>query len=296
MNFDNFAFDGQIYNLQEYVVEHSLRRLTNHSHNKYVSNWLNNATDSERRKHVASQQTFVNGFFKVDQSGFFSYKLDNRRIRIIMQRKLGLDFFNTDVQCTKCQSMVRPNGDHAMTCITGKGRINRHDVIAKYIGSLCNYVGIKYKMEKRNMIPGTLKKPADILLYNFDDGKDLAIDVGISYILKESIPQNQYNTPLSSANQMYKEKIEIFEKIIKKKGNKNTETLPINFTHIPFVLEEFGGVHPEAKEIMQQFANIIAGRMELNQNFVLQKIMNKMSAILQAKNGFMILNHFPLIY
>ncbi len=211
-----------------------------------------------------------------------------------MKRKLLLPFFNDPPVCTQCNQLTTSNLDHSMVCIKGKGRAHRHNRITKYLGELSEKDGIKYQIEKRNMIPNSKKKPADILLYAFKNGKDIAIDVGIAYVLKQSVLTSNKYKKLASANKYYLEKLSEFNRFsIRNKDQNHTLN---NFEYIPFIIEGFGGIHPKAMEILSDFASLIAARTGKDKTILLSQIMNKLSAILQTSNSFMILNHYKLNY
>ena len=83
------------------------------------------------------------------------------------------------------------NAINAMVCIKDKGRIMRHN-----------------RMDK------TRKRPADILIYSFDNGDDVAVDVGVISVLKASVSVSDKYKKLAAANLYYTQKLNTFNKYL----------------------------------------------------------------------------------
>ncbi len=173
--------------------------------------------------------------------------------------------------------------DHAGLCKTGKGIIASHNRIVNYIGKLCEHANVVCQIEKRNLVWNSQKRPADALLYSFRNGQDVAVDVGIASNLKESVSDSKKFSKLAPANQYYREKMNAFNKYTQRNPQHGLQ----NFQYVPFIVEQFGGIHPEAKNILAELANLIASRKGTDPKKTLNSIIKKLSTILQ---------HFPLMY
>ena len=94
--------------------------------------------------------------------------------------------------------------------------------------------------------------PADVLFENFDDNGSLAIDVNIVSPFRTGSLSGGSQTYLKTSNDAFVTKM-----------NKYAEyTFKERHYFIPFVMEEFGGMHKQAMFIFNRLCTFIANRQD----------------------------------
>ena len=91
----------------------------------------------------------------------------------------NLPVFDTAGPCPACLRESDVSDDHAMCCGAGGERISRHNNLRDAVYETPVAAGLGPVKEGRFLLPGTDRRPADILVPNWVVGKDAAMDVTI---------------------------------------------------------------------------------------------------------------------
>ena len=97
-------------------------------------------------------------------------------------KHLGMPFlmamkFNQAGPCPACLQHSDCYGDHALCCGHWGERITRHNSIRDHVHQMAAAAVLNPVKEGRFILPGNDRRPADIFLPNWAEGRDAAIDV-----------------------------------------------------------------------------------------------------------------------
>ena len=118
---------------------------------------------------------------------------------LVVKYRLGLAVFD---QAGPCPACLRPSdtlGDHAMCCGTGGERIARHNHLRDAVFDTAVAAGLGPVKEGTFLLPGCDRRPADVLLPNWAQGRDAALDVTVVTPLQQEIENklwNRFDSPL----------------------------------------------------------------------------------------------------
>ncbi|XP_026414844.1 uncharacterized protein LOC113310393 isoform X1 [Papaver somniferum] len=107
-----------------------------------------------------------------------------RQFRSFLMYQLGMPLFSKDSMCSNCNGLMYVFGDHAVHCAGEVGQKFRHYVVKDVLADMCYKAGVVARKEvslgfSSNNVYSL--RPADILFYNWEDGKDVCMDVtGVS--------------------------------------------------------------------------------------------------------------------
>jgi hypothetical protein len=77
----------------------------------------------------------------------------------------------------KCKVLMDMYGEHATNCKFGGGAISRHNIVRDTLASLCRQSGVICRIEEKDLLPDTDRRPADVFVLNWALDKPVSIDV-----------------------------------------------------------------------------------------------------------------------
>ncbi|XP_026458438.1 uncharacterized protein LOC113358943 [Papaver somniferum] len=123
-------------------------------------------------------------FLKVIPIPVLNQVVGPRQFSAILQYLLGRPFFEEDSLCSCCNMPMNIFGDHAIHCSSEVGLKFRHDLVKDVLADMCYKAGVAARKEvSLGFLSNTENelRPADIMVYNWEDGKDACMDVtGVS--------------------------------------------------------------------------------------------------------------------
>ena len=117
--------------------------------------------------------------------------------------RLGIPLLTDEIPCPLCTQPIYPNGDHATCCAKTGDRITRHNALRNMVANIANQGMLSPVLEKQGILgsaPG--RRPGDVTVQNWCDGKGLAIDVAVTSPFSAQHPANQ--PPCESYAEKYK--------------------------------------------------------------------------------------------
>ena len=96
---------------------------------------------------------------------------------LALKYRPGMPVFDSAGPCPACLRESDVLGDHAMCCGAGGERISRHNSLRDAVYETAVAAGLRPVREGRFLLPGTDRRPADVLVPNWAGGKDAAMDV-----------------------------------------------------------------------------------------------------------------------
>ena len=140
------------------------------------------------------------------------------------------------------------HGDHAMCCGSGGERISRHNNLRDALYETAGSAGLGPVREGRFLLPGTDRRPADVLLHHWAGGKDAALDVTIVTPLQAATMPGAANTAGHALDFAYSRKINGAEEECRRQG----------IAFLPLVAESFGGWHSCAQREVKKLGAALA--------------------------------------
>ena len=117
--------------------------------------------------------------------------MNGKTYRSVLSYRLGVPLFSVSAPCSACSRVFDGDifGDHAVSCSGLMGIKHRHNAVRDTLLDVCYRSGITARKEVNvgltDGIDGALR-PADVLLYSWDDGLDVCVDLTGSSPLTQS--------------------------------------------------------------------------------------------------------------
>eukprot|EP01127_Copromyxa_protea_P014070 TRINITY_DN386_c0_g1_i8.p1 TRINITY_DN386_c0_g1~~TRINITY_DN386_c0_g1_i8.p1 ORF type:complete len:1404 (-),score=287.75 TRINITY_DN386_c0_g1_i8:242-4453(-) len=179
--------------------------------------------------------------------------LTGHEFRTFIVHRLGLRvLFNEETTCPVCKShKLDADGFHAAMCKFGGSLQRRHDKIRNIIYEFCRSAMWNPILEKEVIARGERAIPGDIFIPSAgDDNQGVAVDVTITHPQTERMVSRAAHTPLAA--------VMAAEAAKRAKHGQLCENAGITF--VPFAIDFYGGVGPEAEAFIKRTAEAIAAR------------------------------------
>ena len=204
---------------------------------------------------------------------------------LILKNRLDINIINNEQICRKCNKSCDKKGDHAFTCGSGNGRYQRHDKIKEFLFKELKKIDIEAKMEPKNLIENTNKRPADVLAKNLFSGEDSWIDVGIRHV---NYDINDVKKGNSNILNYEKEKINKYKKYI----DKNQQYKDSKYR--PFMIQTDGIFTKNTKIIIKKIIEIKKKKSEEDISILTGRFKSRITARLMKLNAVSILQHYKI--
>lgn len=217
------------HQLQQKALVHAIDRRT------YLS--LINGSNVKRKEQLISQSSNkATAWARALPNSEYGEKSSNNEMDIILSRFLGQPIAVSPQKCTECHMQIDAHGDHAIICKTGKGRHHRHDIISNIMSNILHTCKIDHKLELTHILQSTGKeRPADIWIPSWENGTDIAFDIGITAECCQSNVSGSRSKSMSAAQKYYNHKMSLFKR--------KTKHININFSYQPLIFEASGAIH-----------------------------------------------------
>ncbi|KAK9740536.1 hypothetical protein RND81_03G042700 [Saponaria officinalis] len=108
--------------------------------------------------------------------------MNGRTYRSVLCYRLGIPLFRAGLPCSACGRVFEDDifGDHAVSCSSSVGLKHRHNLVRDTLFDICFRAGISSGKEVDiGVVDGLGRplRPADILLYSWDLGRDMCVDI-----------------------------------------------------------------------------------------------------------------------
>ena len=181
---------------------------------------------------------------------------------------------------------LRPSdalGDHAMCCGTGGERIARHNHLRDAVFDTAAAAGLGPVKEGRFLLPGCDRRPADVLLPNWAQGKDAALDVTVVTPLQQETMAQAATTPGHALTFAYERKIRGAEEACRRQG----------IAFIPLAAESFGGWHGVGEREMRKLGAALARHTGQDEGEAVHHLWGRLGVLLQRGNAAILGNRIP---
>ena len=113
--------------------------------------------------------------------------LPPRNFRVAVAYRLGVAVLSEPIPCPLCEQPINTFGDHATCCTTSGDVISRHNTLRNLVDSLATDGLLSPVLEKKGILgPTSGRRPGDVSIPIWSEGKGLAIDVAVTSVLAPS--------------------------------------------------------------------------------------------------------------
>ena len=201
--------------------------------------------------------------------------------RIAALYRIGAPVFERDAPCPACSRPSDKYGNHAIACAVNGERITRHNDLCNILFRTAQKANLGPAREIRGLIPGSAARPADILLRNWERGRNAALDVTVISPLQVAVVDQE------AANPGYALKLAWERKMRSAFEACNAQRV----SFIPLPVETLGGWHPEAeKQIARIGRELARSTIGADQKTSLNHLFQRLSLALQKGNAALILS------
>ena len=275
----NGWFAGQNY-------RHSLAQLCELSEQKSVSKLMS----TKERLHIEAHSGPSHAWVTLLPLSFKKYNLSSTDWIAAARRRLMLNVFPSQKHCTFCKGgWCDVKGGHATICGGGSSRFIRHNTMRNIIAKAARDVGFSTDLEHGGGL-GDDRKPGDVILYNWRDGRHLLIDVAVVNPLCSSNVESLISEGVGGAAAAYG-------------GIKKGKYHDLDFDKyefLPFIMETTGGLskaaHGFCKEIQKRHeASSCYSNFDGHNSYEANPLVSALNVELQRANSRMILERTPVL-
>ena len=187
---------------------------------------------TEEKIHIKACSGAGHTWVTVLPLSFKRYNMTSAMWRTSVLKRLRQDVVRVERQCTFCKWCRGDlKGEHAIMCSGGCSRTMRHNTVRDLIAKAVRDLGYRTDIEHGGGL-GDQRRPGDVIVYNWREGKHLLIDVAVINPLGVSHADDLVKDGVGGAAAAY----ETFKK----------NTYPdIDFSvydFLPFIVESCGGI------------------------------------------------------
>ena len=204
---------------------------------------------------------------------------------LALKYRLGMKVFDTAGPCPACLRDSDEYGDHAMCCGAGGERISRHNNLRDAFFDTAVAAGLGPVREGRFLLPGTDRRPADVLVPNWVGGKDAAMDVTVVTPLQAATMPGAANTAGHALNHAHGRKANGAEEECRRQG----------IAFLPLVAETFGGWHAGAEKEVKKLAAALARHTGQDESEATSHLWGRLGILLQRGNAAILGNRVPAL-
>ena len=205
---------------------------------------------------------------------------------LVAKYRLGCHIYDSEGPCPACLRPSDRYGDHALCCGHWGERITRHNNIRDHVHNLAASAVLNPTKEGRFILPGSDRRPADILLPNWAGGRDAALDVTV-------INPLQQQTVVQAADpdtQGYALTFAVDRKL--RGAAEDCQRQGIVF--LPLAFESLGGWHQTAVDEVKKIAVAQARQTGKAESKCVSHAVSRLSLLLMRGNAAILSNRFPL--
>ncbi|GKB99851.1 hypothetical protein Tco_0985988 [Tanacetum coccineum] len=171
--------------------------------------------------------------------------MNGRTYRCVLCYQLGVPLFSVSKPCSACSRVFMGDiyGDHAVSCAGIVGIKHRHNVVRDTLVDICYRSGISSGKEVNIGLGGEHDKslrPADVLLYSWDVGRDVCVDLtGSSPLTQTGMVDFVPGRAVTEAAQRKRVKYE-------------AKCADIGYGFLPFSFSSFGELEKDAVTLLKR--------------------------------------------
>ena len=197
--------------------------------------------------------------------------------------RLGCQVYDEEGPCPACLQHSDRFGDHALCCGHWGERIGRHNAIRDHIHSMAAKAVLSPVKEGRFLLPGCDRRPADVYLPNWAEGRDAALDITVINPLQQATVAQAAETPGHSLDFAFNRKMRGTAEECERQG----------VAFIPLAFESLGGWHKTAEKQVKKLAQAVARQTGVDESECCSQATSRLSLLLMKGNSAILINRIP---
>ena len=197
--------------------------------------------------------------------------------------RLGIPVYDKSGPCPACHRPSDRLGDHSMCCGHQGERISRHNRLRDALHDVAASAALGPVKEGRFLLPGSDRRPADVMIPGWAAGRDAALDVTVVNPLQAGTLAGAAVTPGHALEYRYKAKMAESEEACNSQG----------ITFLPVVLESLGGFHGVATREVKKLASALARHTGEEEGGTIRRCFVRLSVLLMKGNAAILSNRVP---
>ena len=228
------------------------------------------------------------GFLNVSPSVRAGWLLRSEQFSAIVKYQLCSPVYESDFTCPACNQKADKWSDHSLVCASYPERVNRHDNVRNFLVSLASEAGLAPVREPRFLVPGSDRRPGDLLLPAFTDRghgqgyQDTLVDVVLSSTTRGDVVTKNAESPGKAAAMAHDRKLRLMGEQCAREG----------FVLVPFSVESTGVFTATAINMVTKLARARGIRRGIECNKSINNAFKSLSVIIQRSNAQMMINRF----
>ncbi|GKA62111.1 putative reverse transcriptase domain-containing protein [Tanacetum coccineum] len=193
----------------------------------------------------SQMEDHISDWLRVVSISGLGQTMNGRTYRCVLCYRLGVPLFSVTKPCLACSRVFIGDiyGDHAVSCAGIVGIKHRHNVVRDTFVDICYRSGISSGKEVDIGLSGERDKsvrPADVLLYSWDGGRDVCVDLtGSSPLTQTEMVDFVPGHAVLVAAQRKRAKYEI-------------KCADIGYGFLPFSFSSFGELEKDAVTLLKR--------------------------------------------
>ena len=209
--------------------------------------------------------------------------LRSTEFTIAVKLRLGCKIYEKEGPCPACLRPSNTYGDHALYCGSWGERITRHNHLRDHIHSMAAAAVLNPVKEGQHLLPGDSRRSADVLIPNWAQGRDAALNITIIHPLQRKTVAGAATSPGHALSHAYDRKVRGAWEDCRQAG----------IAIIPVVFESLGGVHQVAERELRKLASAMASRSGQEEEEASRHSFNRLSILLMKSNSAILSNRIP---
>jgi hypothetical protein len=174
--------------------------------------------------------------------------LKPRNFQVAVAYRLGVPVLKEEVSCPLCEQTIDVFGDHAACCTRSYDRIVRHNSLRNLLYRFASDGLLSPELEKQGILgSGAGRRPGDVTLALWSEGKGLAIDVAVT-------------SPLQKASVRLLDPCEEYA-TARKHAKYDKDFKSAHYSFAAMVWESLGAINVEGEEILRQIFSFTAKKL-----------------------------------
>ena len=197
--------------------------------------------------------------------------------------RLGCQVYDEEGPCPACLQHSDRFGDHALCCGHWGERIGRHNAIRDHIHSMAAKAVLNPVKEGRFLLPGCDRRPADVFVPNWAEGRDAAFDITVINPLQQATVAQAAETPGHSLDFAFDRKMRGTADECDRQG----------VAFVPLAFESLGGWHRTAEKHVKKLAQAVARQTSCDESECCSQATSRLSLLLMKGNSAILINRIP---
>ncbi len=197
--------------------------------------------------------------------------------------RLGCPVYLRAGPCPACNKPSDVLGDHAMCCGSNGERIARHNALRDALFTTAQSAALGPVREDRFLLPGEDRRPADVLVPRWAQGRDAAWDVTVVHPLQQKLVARAATEPGHALTVAFDRKVGAVAEACRRQG----------IAFIPLAAESLGGWHEVAVLEINKLATALARHTGQDEDEACRHLFGRLSVLLLQGNGALFSNRFP---